>query len=123
VVSESVRWHETQELPYLRGATYLAPARDSFKRFVLRDANYDPSQDMDYMSTQIASRIGPFGGSVIAEAYVNFGRLGVAAILMLFGGLIALLSRRSTESILRLGVCIVLAVGFQQLARNPFESA
>ncbi|WP_395657308.1 O-antigen polysaccharide polymerase Wzy [Nocardioides sp.] len=123
VVAETVRWHQTEEEPFYHGRTYVAPLRDSGKRFVLRDKNYDPSRDMDYMATQVITRVGYFGGSVIAEAYDNFGRTGVIAVMALFGAALGRLSGRAKGSAGALFGAIAAAVMFQQLVRNAFESA
>lgn len=122
VVSEVVRWNES-EVPLAMGETYWVPTRDSFRRFILRDKDFDPSTDQGYMATRIITNFGYIGSSIVAEAYLNFGRWGAPAMLLFWGALLSLFARSTDRSVARFAVAIVAATVFQQLVRNAFEAA
>lgn len=123
VVTETVRWHDTQREAFANGRTYWAPTRDAFVRFVLRRPVGNTSRDPDYMATKISERVGNIGGSIVGEAYHNYGSWGVFWILLAWG---LLLSRaavvvRASGAGLMLVICV--AAVFQALVRNSFASA
>lgn len=92
VVATSISWHENLHEPYARGATYLAPLTRPVQR-ALGLPRLDAKSDFGLMNVEIATRIGPIGGSMIGEAHHNFGRAGAVGMLMLVGALASVVDR------------------------------
>lgn len=120
VVSATVEWHDTLDESYDWGSTYWAPIEDAANRYLLFREVTPESQNDAHMSTQVASRVGGVGGSIVAEAYHNFTVLGSTVWLLLWGALLGWLNRRA-----RSGGPWVVAAGiagyvFLLLVRNTF---
>lgn len=122
VVSATVEWHDLNGEAYYEGATYLAPVNDAFERYLLRRKPTPESQNMNHMSTQISTRKGNIGGSVIAEAYNNFAVLGMLVLLFMWGWVIAKLNMFAATGGLRLASAGLLSLIFLMLVRNSFAS-
>ena len=84
VVVTSLEWHEDLREPYQKGQTYVAPAGRAAAR-VLGLPRPDASNDYRLMNVEVAQRVGPIGGSMVAEADHNFGRAGVIGVLLVVG--------------------------------------
>ncbi len=123
VVSEVVRWSESNGVPLAMGETYVTPSVHTFRRFVLRTVDFDASTDQGYMATRIINQFGYIGSSIVAEAYLNFGRWAAPLMLAMWGALLSWLTRFTDRSVARFAVAVVGATVFQQLVRNAFESA
>jgi hypothetical protein len=83
-VSEVVDWVATGD-PLLWGASYWAPI-DRMLVYVIPGWPRLPAEDDPrLLNVVIQDRVGPVGFSPIAEAYYNFGRLGVVSVLLLTG--------------------------------------
>jgi O-antigen polysaccharide polymerase Wzy len=84
-VEKVVRWHAEGE-PLEMGATYWAPFERAAARllpgFRRRAAAED---DFRIMNVLVLDRIGAIGFSPVAEAYRNFGAIGVVVLLGLLG--------------------------------------
>jgi uncharacterized protein (TIGR03382 family) len=117
-VVTSVSWHEYSSEPFLRGATYVAPF-DRQARRLLGLPVPDASNDHRLMNVEISDRVGPIGGSVIAEAHHNAGTPGVAVVLSLVGLLTGWLFRRRRSAV-SLALSGVLAVLLLMHIRNSF---
>lgn len=120
VVSATVEWHDTLDESYDWGGTYWAPIEDAANRYVLFREVTPESQNEAHMSTQVSSRVGGVGGSIVAEAYHNFTVLGAIVCLFLWGALLGWLNRRA-----RGGGAWVVGAGvdgyiFLLLVRNTF---
>lgn len=122
VVSGAISWHTSGNEPFAGGKSFIAPISDAFARYVLRQSVIPERQNSDYMSTQVAERIGNVGGSIVGEAYHNFSSLGAVAILFGWGYLLGTLNRLATRHVLWLTAAIVLTFAFQLLVRNSFAS-
>lgn len=82
-------WHSRGE-PLRGGNTFLAvPARVLEK--VLGQGT--PEFDTRLFNVEVLSRVGPIGGSPVAEGYHNFGPAGVIGLMVLLGLLVAVLTR------------------------------
>lgn len=92
VVTTSLTWHEDLKEPYRNGSTYYTPIVRAVDR-VLALPRPDADNDYGLMNVEIDHRIGPIGGSMIAEAHHNFGRPGVVGVLALVGLLAAAIDR------------------------------
>ncbi|WP_214405092.1 O-antigen polysaccharide polymerase Wzy [Pseudonocardia lacus] len=83
-------WHERGE-PFRHGETLLVVPM----RTVERLAGYGtPEYDDRLFNVEIMQRVGPIGGSPVAEAYHNFGVVGVVAVMAVLGVVLGVLARR-----------------------------
>jgi len=73
---------------FLYGTSYLAPLDRSLV-FVIPGWTRPPvSEDERFLAVRMSERVGPIGYSMVAEAYRNFGVLGVVTFLLAIGGLL-----------------------------------
>ncbi|MEU0885626.1 O-antigen polysaccharide polymerase Wzy [Lentzea sp. NPDC005914] len=80
--------------PMRAGATFVAvPMR--FLESFLGWHGGPPAYDDRLFNVEIANRAGQIGGSPVAEAFHNFGTLGVLLFMTVLGALLARLERRS----------------------------
>lgn len=84
VVETTYRWHQINNEPHYSGSTYTAPVERMAARLLGLDV-VDGVSDYRLMNSEIIAREGQIGGSVIAEAFHNFGSPGVPGILWLWG--------------------------------------
>ena len=120
VVAGATSWHMTGSEPFAGGRSYSAPIADAVDRYLLREHVVPESQNPDYMSTQVAERIGNVGGSVIGEAYHNFSEWGALLILFGCGYGLGALNRLATRNVMWLATASVATYIFQLLVRNSF---
>lgn len=86
-------WHSAGE-PYRHGITYVAvPIR--FIETVTGWHGGPPSYDDRLFNVEILRRVGPIGGSPIAEAYHNGGAVCVVLFMAIIGAAIGALERRA----------------------------
>jgi hypothetical protein len=83
-VEKVVRWHAEGE-PYEKGATYWAPFERAAARTLPGLQRAAAEDDMRIMNVLVVDRVGAIGFSPVAEAYRNFGPVGVAVALGLLG--------------------------------------
>lgn len=83
-VDQVIRWHAEGE-PYEWGSSYWAPFERAAARLLpgLEVARAD--DDLRLMNVLVLDRIGAIGFSPVAEAYRNFGPVGVVIVLGLLG--------------------------------------
>lgn len=91
VIVTTIGWHEAAHEPYLAGATYAAPLERGLAG-ILGLPRDDAETDFRLMNAEIAHRVGPIGGSIIAEGHHNFGIPGILLALALAGFLASRLS-------------------------------
>jgi hypothetical protein len=119
-VEKVVRWHAEGE-PYGQGASYLAPFERGAARLLpgLRTAKAD--DDLRLMNVLVLDRIGAIGFSPVAEAYRNFGPIGVVVVIGLIGVIIGSID---TVSDPRTAILLIAAVYVPLLinVRNSFVS-
>lgn len=93
-VVESWRWHGSGNESAVGLSTYLA----SLERIVLGRIAGLPTtptrEDPRTFSATIYERVGPIGGSPVAEAFRADGLVGIFVVFVILGGLLALLDRR-----------------------------
>lgn len=88
VVVTTQSWHQDLHEPFRYGSTYYTPLVRATQR-VLGLRRLEADVDYGLMNVEIAQRVGPAGGSVIAEADHNFGVPGVIGVLALLGAVAA----------------------------------
>lgn len=80
--------------PLRTGATFVAVPVRFFESFLGRHGG-PPVYDDRLFNVEIANRVGQIGGSPVAEAFHNFGTLGVVLFMAVLGALLARLECRS----------------------------
>jgi hypothetical protein len=83
-VEQVVRWHAEGE-GFEHGGSYWAPFERAAARILPGFEVVAADNDLRLMNVLVLERIGAIGFSPVAEAYRNFGPVGVVAILALFG--------------------------------------
>lgn len=84
---EAVIWHELQGVPFSGVNAVLNPIVYAANAFGIKSASWDIGANS--LSIRVGELIGPYGGSVIAEAYNAFSWGGVLLGLLLVGAVIA----------------------------------
>ncbi len=80
---ETVRWIDDGD-KHLNGASFWSPFERGFLRlFPLQEREVDDEERQ--MTVMVFQRVGPIGFSPVAEAYYNFGSIGVAAVMSVIG--------------------------------------
>src|SRR4029077_3247311 len=79
-----VRWHAEGE-PYQYGNSYWAPFERAGARVLPGVKPMAADNDLRLMNVLVLDRIGAIGFSPVAEAYRNFGPVGVVIVLGLLG--------------------------------------
>jgi len=92
-IVEVYRWHGLLGEPTVGLSTYLAPVTRVVVGRVLGLATTPANADPAVFSTVISQRVGPIGGSPVAEAYRSGGLLTVVIVSLLIG---VVLSRLDT---------------------------
>jgi hypothetical protein len=87
-VEQVVRWHAEGE-PFEHGASYWAPFERAASRLLPGLEAAAGEDDVRLMNVLVMDRIGAIGFSPVAEAYRNFGQLGVLIVLGLLGAIVA----------------------------------
>ena len=90
--TELVSWHALGAEPLGYGLTYLTPFIRGL-RTVAGIPNPSPSADPGMLQYRVETRGGSIGGSMVGEAYYNFGFIGTFFLFLVWGALIARLSR------------------------------
>ncbi len=119
-VEKVVRWHAEGE-PYELGATYWAPFERAAARILPGLQASTADDDMRLMNVLVLDRIGAIGFSPVAEAYRNFGPIGVVVVLGLIGVIVGAIDRArdaGTSVLLIAVVYVPLLVN----VRNSFVS-
>ncbi len=77
------------------GVTFVAVVLRLIERFTGWHGG-PPAVDDRLFNQEVLTRVGPIGGSPIAEGYHNFGLAGVVGVMMVIGIVIGFLSRRTS---------------------------
>jgi hypothetical protein len=83
-VEKVVRWHAEGE-PYEQGGSYWAPFERGAARLLPGARAARADDDLRLMNVLVLDRIGAIGFSPVAEAYRNFGPIGVVIVIGLLG--------------------------------------
>ena len=119
-VEKVVRWHAEGE-PLDMGSSYWAPVERAAARVLPGLETSAAEDDMRIMNVLVTDRVGPIGFSPVAEAYRNFGALGVVLILGLLGAGLAAIDRIADRRLAVLAIAI-LYVPLLTNVRNSFVS-
>ncbi|HNH81739.1 MAG TPA: O-antigen polysaccharide polymerase Wzy [Acidobacteriota bacterium] len=90
-VSTVVTWTENGD-EFLNGASYWAPIDRALVWVIPGWGRVNAEDDDRILNVQVMKRVGPIGFSPVAEAYYNFGPLGVVIAMMITGWLIGWIS-------------------------------
>lgn len=119
VLAHVIIWHDHQRENYRLGDTYtVAPVR-LFEGLFSPSGSMPAGADFRLMNSEIASRSGAIGGSVIAEAFHNFGTIGVVLIALSLGVLFGYFSQRSFTVVVAVAYVCVAVPLFGHI-RNSF---
>jgi hypothetical protein len=119
-VEKVVRWHAEGE-PLDAGGTYWAPIERAAARLLPGARRSQAQDDLRIMNVLVIDRVGPIGFSPVAEAYRNFGAVGVSIVIGLLGALLAGIDtiRDRRTAVLTLAVVYVPLLTY---VRNSFIS-
>ena len=119
-VEKVVRWHAEGE-PFEMGASYWAPIERAAARLLPGLRSTAAEDDMRIMNVLVLERIGAIGFSPVAEAYRNFGALGVVLVMGLLGAGLAGMDRTADPRLAALAIA-TLYVPLLVNVRNSFVS-
>lgn len=119
-VTVVVLWHRAGE-DLIQGASYWAPVERALFRLIpdLNVQHISAYEDDRLLNVLIQSRVGFIGFSPIAEAYYNFGNIGVLIVMMLTGLVLGYLDRMATTRLNQAVIGVVLVPLLIQI-RNAF---
>lgn len=119
VVAHTVIWHEAQGDPLRLGETYTVSLARLFESLFSPLGSPQAASDFRLMNSEVMERSGAIGGSIVAEAFHNFGLIGVCMAAALTGLMFGLFSVRVFSVKLAISyVCV--AVPFFNHIRNSF---
>jgi O-antigen polysaccharide polymerase Wzy len=119
-VEKVVRWH-TEGEPLEHGGSYWAPFERAATRLLPGLESGAADNDLRIMNVLVTDRVGAIGFSPVAEAYRNFGALGVVVVLGLLGAVMATLDTLRDRRVAVLALAIVY-VPLLTNVRNSFVS-
>jgi hypothetical protein len=112
-------WHDVNLEPYIGWGTYWAPIQRVLIGRILGLPTPETGNDVRVFSSTILERLGPFGGSPVAESYRAAGVLGICLVLGVIGLCVAGLDLRPDGSLFEL---LIGPLGYVLLlwVRNDF---
>jgi hypothetical protein len=119
-VEKVVRWRAEGEALDM-GSSYWAPIERAGARVLPGLETSAAEDDMRIMNVLVTDRVGPIGFSPVAEAYRNFGAVGVVLILGLLGAGLAAIDRIADRKLAVLAIAIFY-VPLLINVRNSFVS-
>ena len=119
-VEKVVRWRAEGEALDM-GSSYWAPIERAAARVLPGIETSAAEDDMRIMNVLVTDRVGPIGFSPVAEAYRNFGAVGVALILGLLGAGLAAIDGVADRRLAVLAIAIFY-VPLLINVRNSFVS-
>lgn len=119
VVAHVVIWHDFQGEPLYGGATYTVSLARLWENLFSPGGSPSALGDFRLMNSEVMARSGAIGGSVVAEAFHNFGVLGVAGGAVMLGVLFGIFSVRRF-SVLSASIYVCVAVPLFNHVRNSF---
>lgn len=119
VVAHTVVWHEQQGSPFRGGDTYTVSLARLFESLFSPFGSPQASSDFRLMNSEVMERSGAIGGSVVAEAFHNFGVTGVFVVAALAGLAFGLFSLQ-LFSVKSAALYVCIAVPLFSHIRNSF---
>lgn len=119
-VEKVVRWHAEGDALDM-GSSYWAPVERAAVRILPGLQTTAADDDMRIMNVLVTDRVGPIGFSPVAEAYRNFGAVGVVLVLGLLGAGLAAIDRIADRRLAVLAIAIFY-VPLLTNVRNSFVS-
>jgi hypothetical protein len=119
-VEKVVRWREEGD-PLGRGSSYWAPIERAAARVLPGIRSGAAEDDLRIMNVLVMDRVGAIGFSPVAEAFRNFGALGVVVVLGLLGAALAGLDVIADRRIAVLAIA-TMYVPLLTNVRNSFVS-
>ena len=119
-VEKVVRWRAEGEALEM-GSSYWAPFERAAARVLPGVRLPAAEDDMRIMNVLVTDRVGGIGFSPVAEAYRNFGAVGVVLILGLLGAALAAIDRIADRGLAVLAIA-TLYVPLLVNVRNSFVS-
>jgi len=98
VVATTYLWHDDLAEPFRYGETYTVAIARAMEAVLTPGARLPASEDFRLMNSEIMSRAGGIGGSAVAEAFHNFGAIGVVIVFLLLGAVFGLFSRSNISA-------------------------
>lgn len=117
-VVEVINWRNDGD-EFIYGASYWAPFERMITKFIPFIPRIDAEHDDRLMNVLVDARVGPIGFSPVAEAFRNFGYIGVVGFFFLLGFLISKLDKLKSNCINNALVAIFLFALIMQV-RNAF---
>jgi len=117
---EVIRWVETGDR-LLGGGSYWAPMERGFLRLFPIKARDSGDDDERLLNVRVQQRVGPIGFSPVAEAYYNWGLVGVVLVHLVIGWIVAVLAV-DPPSLLRQAVMSAILVPLLIHIRNSFAA-
>jgi hypothetical protein len=119
-VEKVVRWRAEGD-PLDMGSSYWAPIERAAARVLPGMETRAAEDDMRIMNVLVTDRVGPIGFSPVAEAYRNFGAVGVVLVLGLLGAGLAAIDGIADRRLAVLAIAIFY-VPLLTNVRNSFVS-
>jgi hypothetical protein len=119
-VEKVVRWRAEGEALDM-GSSYWAPIERAAARVLPGLQTSAAEDDMRIMNVLVIDRVGGIGFSPVAEAYRNFGAVGVVLVLGLLGAAVAAIDRIANRGLAVLAIAIFY-VPLLINVRNSFVS-
>jgi O-antigen polysaccharide polymerase Wzy len=119
-VEKVVRWRAEGEALDM-GSSYWAPVERAAARVLPGLQTTAAEDDMRIMNVLVTDRVGAIGFSPVAEAYRNFGAVGVVLVLGLLGAGLAAIDRIADRGLAVLAIAIFY-VPLLTNVRNSFVS-
>lgn len=119
-LNESVKWIYNNEVYLFYGETYWAPFERLITKFIPYVDRMPASEDMRLMNVLIFEKAGPYGFSIIAEAFMNLSFLGCFIIGMVSGLFLKFFDAQK-ENTNFIFLCLIFALFFH--IRQSFVGA
>lgn len=119
-VEKVVRWRAEGEA-FEKGSSYWAPIERAAARVLPGARSTAAEDDMRIMNVLVTDRVGAIGFSPVAEAYRNFGALGVVLVLGILGAVLAAIDTIGDRRVAVLALATVY-VPLLTNVRNSFVS-
>jgi hypothetical protein len=114
---ETIRWIDDGD-QFLEGASFWSPIERGFLRLFPIQEREVVDEDRQ-MTVLVFQRVGPIGFSPVAEAYYNFGVVGVPAVMAIIGLIVSALGMAGATPVGRAAMLTTL-VPLLIFVRNSF---